>query len=141
VTGPTRHRVGRFVAVVMLALAVTTISRLEAVATVGADAPPAPTQVAALLPDDAVPGTETVGVQPPRAPDVGRVGSVPSVRSVVLAVAAVTAGLAGVGVCRPSGRPAGDRLPVRSPLAWAGPGGRRAPPLARAARRPDGLTA
>jgi hypothetical protein len=133
VTGPTRHRVGRFVAVVMVALAVTAISRLGAVATVGADAPPASAQAAALLPDDAVPGTETVGVQPPRALDLGRAGGVPSVRSVALVVAAVAAGLAGVGVSRPSGRPAGDRLPVRGHLAWAGPGGRRAPPLARAA--------
>ena len=132
-TGPTRHRVGRFVAVVMLALAVMTISRPGAVATGGTDAPPASKQAAALLPDDAVSGTETVGVQPPRPPDVGRVGGVPSVRPVALAVAAMAAGLAGVGVCRSSGRPVGDRLPVRGPLAWAGPGGRRAPPLARAA--------
>jgi hypothetical protein len=138
VTGPTRHRVGRFVAVVMLALAVTTISRLGAVTTAGADAPPASTRAAALLPDDAVPGTETVGVQPPSAPEVGRSGGVPSVRSVVLAVAAVAAGLACVGVFRPSERPADDRLPVRGPLAWAGPGGRRAPPLAHP---PDRLTA
>jgi hypothetical protein len=133
VNRPTRDRVCRFVALVMVALAVTTISRLGAVATVGADAPPASAQAAALLPDDAVPGTETVSVQPPRALDLGRAGGVPSVRSVVLAVAALSAGLAALGVLRPSGRPAGDRLPVRGPLAWAGPGGRRAPPLARAA--------
>jgi hypothetical protein len=137
VNRPTRDRVGRFVALVMVALAVTTISRLGAVATVGADAPPASAQAAALLPDDALPGTETVGVQPPRAPDLGRAGGVPSVRSVALVVAALAAGLAaglaGLGVFRPSGRPADDRLPVRGHLAWAGPGGRRAPPLARAA--------
>jgi hypothetical protein len=86
-----------------------------------------------LLPDDAVQGTEAVGVQPPRAPAVGRAGSVSSVRSVALAVAAVAVGLACVDACRRSGRPADDRLPARGPLAWAGAGGRRAPPLTRAA--------
>ena len=121
----------RFVAVAILALAVATISGLEAVTTAGADAPPPSTLAAALLPDDAVHGTETVGVQPPRAPAVGRAASLPTVRCVALAVAAVAAGLACVGACRRSGRPADDRLPARGPLAWAGPGGRRAPPLAR----------
>ena len=131
-TRPTRHRTARFVAVAILALAVTTISGPEAVTTAGADAQPPSTQAAALLPNDAVHGTETVGVQPPRAPDVGRAGSTSSVRSVALAVAAMAAGLACVAACRRSGPPADDQLPARGPLAWAGPGGRRAPPLARA---------
>jgi hypothetical protein len=133
VTRPARHRAARFVAVAILALAVETISGLETVTTAGADAPQPPTQAAALLPDDAVQGTEAVGVQPPRAPAVGRAGSVASVRSVALAVAAVAVGLACVDACRRSGRPADDRLPARGPLAWAGAGGRRAPPLTRAA--------
>jgi hypothetical protein len=133
VTRPARHRAARFVAVASLALAVATISGLETVTTAGADAQPPSTQAAALLPDDAVHGAETVGVQPPRAPAVGRAASLPTVRSVALAVAAVAAGLACVGAWRRSGRPADDRLPARGPLAWAGPGGRRAPPLAPAA--------
>jgi hypothetical protein len=117
----------------MLALAVATIAGLEAVTTAGADASAQSAQAPELLPDDAVHGTETVGVQPPRAPAVGRAASLPTVRSVALAVAAVAAGLASVGAWRRSGRPADDRLPARGPLAWAGPGGRRAPPLAPAA--------
>jgi hypothetical protein len=133
VTRPARQGVARFVAVAILALAVATISGPEAVTTAGADAQPPSTPAAALLPNDAVHGTETAGVQPPRVPDVGRAGSISSVRSVALAVAAVAAGLACVGACRRSGRPGGDRLPARGPLAWAAPGGRRAPPLARAA--------
>jgi len=133
VTRPARHRAARFVAVASLALAVATISGLETVTTAGADAQPPSTQAAALLPDDAVQGTEAVGVQPPRTPAVGRAGSVSSVRSVALAVAAVAVGLACVDACRRSGRPADDRLPARGPLAWAGAGGRRAPPLTRAA--------
>jgi hypothetical protein len=133
VTRSARRGAARFVAVAILTLAVTTISGPEAVTTAGTDAELPSTQAAALLPNDAVHGTETVGVQPPRAPDVGRAGSVSSVRSVALAVAAVAAGLACVCACHRSGRPADDRLPARGPLAWAGPGGRRAPPLARAA--------
>lgn len=131
-TRPVRQGAARFVAVAILALAVATISGPEAVTTAGADAQPPSTPAAALLPNDAVHGTETVGVQPPRVPDVGR-ASISSVRSVALAVVAVAAGLACVAACRRSGRPGGDRLPARGPLAWAGPGGRRAPPLARAA--------
>jgi hypothetical protein len=135
VTLPARHRAAQFVAVAILALAAATISGPEAVTTAGADAPPPSMQAAALLSNDAVHGTETVGVQPPRIPAVGRAASIPSVRSVTLAVAAVAAGLACVGACRCSSRPADDRLPARGP-AWAGPGGRRAPPT-----RARGLTA
>jgi hypothetical protein len=133
VTRPARHRAARFVAVAILTLVVATISGPETLTTAGADAQPPSTQAAALLPDDAVHGFETVGVQPPRAPAVGRAASIPTVRSVTLAGAAVAAGLACVGAFRCSGRHADDRLPARGPLAWAGPGGRRAPPLARAA--------
>ena len=63
-TRPARHRAARFVAVAILALAVATIAGPEIVTTGGADPQPPSTQ--ALLPDDAVHGTETVGVQPPR---------------------------------------------------------------------------
>jgi hypothetical protein len=63
--------VARFVAVAILALAVATISGVEAVTTGGADAPPPSTLAAALLPDDAVHGTETVGVQPHARPRSG----------------------------------------------------------------------
>jgi len=131
--GPARHRTARFVAVAILALAMTTISGPEAVTTAGADAQPPSTQAGALLPNDAVHGAETVGVQPPSAPNVGRAGSISLVRSVALAVVAVAAGLACVAACRRSDPPADDRLPAGGRLAWAGPGGRRAPPLARAA--------
>jgi hypothetical protein len=116
----------------MLALAVATIAGLEGVTTAGAEASPPSAQAAALLPDDAVHGTETVGVQPPRTPTVRRTAGILTVRSVTFAVAALAAGLASVGACRRFGRPADDRLPGRGPLPWAGPGGRRAPPLARA---------
>jgi hypothetical protein len=136
VTRPARHRAVQFVAVAILALAAATISGPEAVTTAGADAPPPSMQAAALLSNDAVHGTETVGVQPPRIPAVGRAASIPSVRSVTLAVAAVAAGLACAGACRCSSWPADDRLPARGPLAWAGAGGRRAPPT-----RARGLTA
>ena len=130
-TRPARHRAARFVAVAILALTVATIAGPEIVTTGGADPQPPSTQ--ALLPDDAVHGTETVGVQPPRAPAIGRAAGIPTVQSVALVVTAMAAGLACVGACRCSRRRAGDRLPARGPVAWAGPGGRRAPPLARAA--------
>lgn len=127
-----RHRIARFVAVAVVSLAVMTIARLDAVSAADADADPAPTQPAALLPDDAV-RTHAVGTQPPRVPDVGRASSIHSVRAVALAGAAPAAVLACVGACRRSGRPADDRLPGRGPMAWTGPGGRRAPPHAGAA--------
>jgi hypothetical protein len=127
-----RHRAARFVAVAILSLAVATIARLEAVLAADADAQPTSAQPAAVL-ADTVHGTQAVGTQPPRVPDVGRASSIRSVRSMALAVAAPAAVLACVGACRRSGRPADDRLPARSPMAWAGPGGRRAPPHARAA--------
>jgi hypothetical protein len=132
-TRPARHGVVRFVAIATLALAVASILGAETVTTAGADTQAPPALAATLLEDDATRGTETVGVQPPRAPAVGRAASVPTVRSVALAVAAVAAGLASVGACRRSRRRADDRLPARVPRAWAGPGGRRAPPLVRVA--------
>ena len=132
-TRPARHRAARFVAVAVLALAVATIFGLESVTTAAAATQPPSTHAAAALPDDAVRGIETVGVQPPRAPAIGRAGGIPTVQSVTLAVAALAAGLACVGACRRSDRPANDRLPARGPLPWAGPGGRRAPPVAHAA--------
>lgn len=132
-TRPARHGVARFVAVATLALATATGLGAETVTTAGADTQTLPAQAAALLEDDAVHGTETVGVQPPRAPDIGRAGSVPTVRSVTLAVAAVAVGLVYLAACRRSRLPAADRLPATLPRAWAGPGGRRAPPLVRVA--------
>ena len=126
-----RHRAARFVALALLSLAVATIARLEAVSAADADAQPVSAQPVALLADDAVLGTQAVGTQPPRVPDVGRASSIRSVRSVGLPVAALAAVLACVGACRRSGRPADERLPARGPMAWAGPGGRRAPPHAR----------
>jgi hypothetical protein len=132
-TRPERHGVARFVAIATLALAVATIVGAKTVTTAGADTQPPPAQTATLLEDDATRGTETVGVQPPRGPAVGRAASVPTVRSLALAVTAVAAGLACVGACRRSRRRAGDRLPAPVPRAWAGPGGRRAPPLERVA--------
>lgn len=126
-----RHGAARFVAVAILSLAVTAIAGLEALTAALADTQPASAQAAALLPDDDLHGPETVGAQRPRVPDVGRTNSIRSVRS--LAVAAPAAVLACLGACRRSGRSAEERLPARRPRAWAGPGGRRAPPHARAA--------
>jgi hypothetical protein len=132
-TRPARHSVARFVAIATLALAVATIVGAETVTTAGVGTQPPPAQTATLLEDDATRGAETVGVQPPRAPAVGRAASVPMARSVALAVAAVAAGLACVGACRRSRWRADDRLPARVLRTWAGPGGRRAPPLVRVA--------
>jgi hypothetical protein len=134
-TRPARHGVARFVAIATIVLAAATILGAETVTTTGADTQPPSADAATLLEDDAVHGAETVGVRPPRAPDIGRAGGVATVRSVTLAVAvaAVAASLACVGACRGFRRPADDRLPARAPRAWAGPGGRRAPPLAHAA--------
>jgi hypothetical protein len=132
-TRPGRHSVARFVAVATLALAVATIVGAESVTTAVVDTQTPVAQASTLLEDDATLGTATFGFQPPRAPAVSRAASVPTVRSVTLAVAAVAAGLACVGACRGSRRPADDRLPPRVPRAWAGPGGRRAPPLVRVA--------
>jgi hypothetical protein len=76
-----RHRAARFVAVAILPLAVATIARLEAASAADADLQPASMQPAALLVDDAVHGTQAVGTQPQRVPDVGRASSIRSVRS------------------------------------------------------------
>ncbi|HEY6417117.1 MAG TPA: hypothetical protein VIX41_12790 [Acidimicrobiales bacterium] len=123
----------RFVAITTIALAVASILGAETVTTAGADTQPPPSPAATLLDDNATHGTETVGVQPPRVPVVGRAVSAPTMRSVALAVAAVAAGLACVGASGGSRRRADDRLPACVPRAWAGPGGRRAPPLMRVA--------
>ncbi len=128
-----RHGIARFVAVAILSLAVTAITGLEALTAALADTEPASAPATALLPDDDLHGPETVGAQPPRAPDVGRSGSSRSARSAALAVAAPGTVLSCVGACRRSGRSAEKRLPARGPMAWAGPGGRRAPPHTRAA--------
>ena len=133
VTRQARHRGAWFVAVATLALAVAMLLAAKTLTTAGADTQPPSAQAATLLEDDAVHRAEAVAVQPPRAPDIGRAGSVPSVRSVMLAAAAVAAVLACVGACRRSRRPANDRLPAPGHRAWAGPGGRRAPPIADAA--------
>jgi hypothetical protein len=130
---PARRRVARFIAVATLALAVATLVGAETLTTAGAETQSPSGRAATLLQHDAVHGTEAVGVQPPRAPDIGRAGSVPLVRSVMLAAGAVAAVLACVGACRRSGRPVNTRLPALSTRAWAGPGGRRAPPLADSA--------
>jgi hypothetical protein len=130
-TRPARHRVAWFVAAATIALAVGMILGAETVTTAGAATQPPSARAAALLEDDAVHGTEAVSVQPPRAPDVGRAAGLPTVRSLTLSVAALAAGPACVGACRR--RPGDERLLARSPRSWAGPGGRRAPPLARAA--------
>jgi hypothetical protein len=128
-TRPARHRVARFVAVATLALPVATILGGETVTPAATDTQTPSAPVATWLVDDATHGTETVGVQPPRGPAVGRAASIPTVRSVALAVAAVAASQACVGACRRSRRRADDRLPAPVPRPWAGPGGRRAPPL------------
>jgi hypothetical protein len=134
VNPPARHHAAaRFVAVAVLSLAVMTMARLEPVSAADAEGQPASAQPVALLSDDVVHGTQAVGTQPPRVPDVGRAGGSRSVRSVALAVAAPAAVLVCMGACRRSGRPADDRLPAPDPMAWAGPGGRRAPPHARTA--------
>jgi hypothetical protein len=129
---PARHGVARSVAVAALALAVATILGGGAVTAAGADAHTPAARAATLLEDDVVHGNATVGVRPPRAPDIGRAGGVRTVPSVTLAVAAAAAGLACVGACHGSRRPADGRLPAHS-RAWSGPGGRRAPPLGRVA--------
>ncbi len=119
--------------VAILAVAVVGITGLEIVTTVGADAHRPSTQsAAALLTNDTVHGAQTVGVLPPRTPTVGPGPGVATARAVVLAVVALAAGLACGRACLWSCRRAGDDLPARGPLAWAGPGGRRAPPLAPA---------
>jgi hypothetical protein len=130
-TPPAPHGVARFVTIATFALAVASILGAGTVTTAGADTQPPPV-AATLLGDDAARGTDTVGVQPPRGPAVGRAASVPTVRSVA-AVAALAAGLAWVGACRHSRRRADDPLPACVPRAWAGPGGRRAPPPVRVA--------
>jgi hypothetical protein len=132
-TRPARHSVARLVAVATLALSVATFVGAETVTTAVVDTSTPAAQASTLLGDDVTHGTETVGVQPSRAPAVSRAASVPTVRSVALAVAAVAAGLACVGACRRSRRRVDDRLPARVPRPWAGPGGRRAPPLVRVA--------
>jgi hypothetical protein len=132
-TRPERHGVARFVAIPTLALAVATILGAGIVTTAGADTQSPPAPAATLLEDDATHVTEMIGIQPARAAAVGRAASGPVVRSVALAVAAVSAALACVGASRRSRRRADDRLPALAPRAWAGPGGRRAPPLVRIA--------
>jgi hypothetical protein len=127
------HGVARFVTIVAYALAVASILGAGTVTTAGADTQPPPAPTATLLGDDAARGTETVGVQPPPGPAVGRAASVPTVRSVAPAVAALAAGLAWVGAGRHSRRRADAPLAARVPRAWAGPGGRRAPPPVRVA--------
>jgi hypothetical protein len=130
VTPLARYGAARAIAVAILALAVGLITGLEIVTTIGTDAPrPSTEAAAALLSNDAIHGTETVGVQPPRTPTVGRSSDVAKSRSVVLAVAALAAGVACGGSCLWWCRRADDELPPRGPQAWAGPGGRRAPPL------------
>jgi hypothetical protein len=131
-TRPARHNLARLVAVVTLALAVATIVGAETLTTAVVDTHTPAAQALTSVGDDAAHVTETVGVQPSRAPAVSRAAGVQTVRSVALAVAAAAAGLACVGACR-SRRRADDRLPGRVPRAWAGPGGRRAPPLVRVA--------
>jgi hypothetical protein len=138
-TWPAPHGVARFVTIAAFALAVAsifgarTVTTAGAGTTAGADTQPPPAPAATLLGDDAAPDTDTVGVQPPRGPAVGRAASVPTVRSVAPAVAALAAGLAWVGACRQSRRRADAPLPACVTRAWAGPGGRRAPPPVRVA--------
>ena len=132
-TRPARRSLARLVAAATLAMAVATIVGAETVTTAVVDTQTPAAQASTLFGDVATHGTETVGVQPSHAPAVGRAASVPAVRSLALAVAAVAAGLACVGAYRRSHRRADDRLSARVPRAWAGPGGRRAPPLVRVA--------
>ena len=133
-TPPARYGAARAIAVALLALAVGVITAREVVTTVAADARRPSTEGAtALLSNDAVHGGKTVGVQPPRTPTVGRAADVATVRSVVPAVATPAAGLACVGASLWSRRRADDELCRRGPVAWAGPGGRRAPPVMPAA--------
>jgi TRAP-type C4-dicarboxylate transport system permease small subunit len=132
-TRPARRSLTRLVAAAILALAAATIVGAETVTTAVVDAQTPAAQASTLLGGDATHGNETVGVQPAHAPAVSRAASVPAVRSLALTVAAVAAGLACVGAGRRSRRGADDRLSARVPRAWAGPGGRRAPPLVRVA--------
>lgn len=128
-TRPARHRAARFAAVALLVLVVGMISGLEFVTTAGADGHPLPSPAPALLTDVAVRGDETVGVQAPRTPAVARADGIATARSAMLVAAALAAGLACAGARRRACRATGNRLPSPPPRAWAGPGGRRAPPL------------
>lgn len=132
-TRPARHGLARFAAVALLALVVGMISGPGIIPSAGADVHANSSPAPALLPDDAVHGNETVGVQAPRTPAVARAAGIATARSVMLVVAALAAGLACAGACRWTRWATGDRLPSPRPRAWAGPGGRRAPPLGRAA--------
>ena len=123
-----RYGAARAIAVAILALAVGLITGLEIVTTIGTDASRPSTEAAAALLSNDVHGTEMVGVQAPRTPTVGRSSDVAKARSVMLVVAALAAGVACGGACLWSCRRADDEQPPRGPQAWAGPGGRRAPP-------------
>jgi hypothetical protein len=132
---PARRGAFRFVAVVaaILALAAGMIARPALVTTASAGAHRSSTEPAATLQsNDAVPGRDTVGVQPHRRPTVARAPDVAGVRSVMFAVAMLAAGAACVGISLWFCRRADEALVRCDPLAWAGPGGRRAPPLAPA---------
>ena len=131
-TRPARRSVARLVAVATLALAVATFVGAETVTAAVVDTQ-MPAAQASTFGDAATHGTETVGVQPSRSPAVSRAANVPTVRSAALAAAAMAAGLACVGACRRSRRRVDDRLSACVPRPWAGPGGRRAPPLVRVA--------
>jgi hypothetical protein len=118
---------------VVLALAVGTIARPEIATTAGADPHRSSTEPAATLQsNDAVSGRDTVVVQPPRRTTVARAPGVVGMRSVTFAVSAFVVGAACAGICLWFCRRADEALVRCDPLAWAGPGGRRAPPVAPA---------
>ncbi|MGH9286920.1 MAG: hypothetical protein ACRD0V_01265 [Acidimicrobiales bacterium] len=120
-------------AVAILALAAGVITGMEILTVAGPEAHRSSSEpAAALLWSDDADGPEAVGTQPPRNPAVGRAIDVARVRSVVLAVAVLAAGVARLRAHRRSCLWTGREFVVRGALAWAGPGGRRAPPLAAA---------
>jgi len=129
---PRAGRFGRRL-VAILALAVGMITGLEIIAAADPEAHQSSNeQAAAWLWSDDVDGREAVGTQPPRAPAVVRAADVARARSAVLAVAVLTAGVACLGTVASSCRRVREQLAARRSLAWAGPGGPRAPPFPRA---------
>jgi hypothetical protein len=119
--------------VAILALLVGAMTGLVMVTAVGPEGHRSSTEpAAAAAGNDDAGGSEVVGTQAPRMA-VGRsADGGPVLRAVVAAVTPV-AGLAWLGTRARSCRGSGEARAVPASRAWAGPGRRRAPPVAAAA--------
>jgi hypothetical protein len=130
---PTRQDALLRAAVATLALVAGMIAGPQLLAGAGPAAQRSPAaRVVALVSTDDAGGTETIGTQPPRSPAIGRAADAGGLRSVVLAVVFLAAGVAFLPTRGRACRGNGEALAARAPVAWAGPGGRRAPPGAAA---------